>query len=106
MIVFASILILLAVAVVMAMFVRSRAKEGVGVLEVTDKDKEEFKEVRRELGIRRIFMRLIGGFAGISFIAGFATWFQNRADWRISVEMIAISIFLGFCTALLARGSK
>jgi hypothetical protein len=106
MVILASILILLSVAVIVAMFVRSRAKEGVGVFEITDKDKADFKEARRELGVRRILARLAGGFGSIFFIGGVITLFQSRANWGVSVVMIAIGLFLAFCTALLVKASR
>ena len=89
-----------------AVFMRSRAIAGIRVFEVTHKDKVEFQEMRRELGVRRILARLAGGFGSICFIGGVVTLLQNRADWHISLGMIAICGFLALCTSLLLKGFK
>lgn len=95
-----------AVLTCFAIFVRSRAIAGIRIFEITDKDKAELQEARRELGIRRILAKLAVGFGGICFLGSFATLSQNLADWRISVEMFVIGGFLLLCTVLLSRDSK
>ena len=99
-------MILLALSVVVATYVRGKAREGVRVVEITDKDKAQFQEVCRELGVRRILARLLGGIGSIFFIAGVVALFQSRADWRVPVGMIVIGLFLASCVALLVRGSR
>jgi hypothetical protein len=106
MILLVSILILLAVAIIVVMYVHSRAKEGVGVFELTDKDRADLREARREFRVRRILAKLLGGIGSICFIGGVATLIQSRADLQITIEMIVIGLFLAFCAVLLLRGSK
>jgi hypothetical protein len=106
----ATIFIVLAVAVIVAMFVRSRAREGVPVLKITEQDRVELREFRRELGPRRILARLLGGFAGICFVGGVMSLFHRDAsggvDWTIAVVMIVLSQILVLCVWLLVRTTK
>ncbi len=106
----ATIYIVLSVVIVIAMFVRSRAREGVPVFKLTDKDKTDLQEVRREFGIRRILARLLGGFAGLCFIGGVLSLFHREAsgsvDWITAVVMIVLSQILLLCAVLLVRSKK
>jgi hypothetical protein len=103
----ATIFIVLSVGIIVAMFVRSRAREGVPVFKLTAKDRADLQEVRPELGIRRILARLLGGFAGLCFIGGVVSCFQRdssgRVDWTIAVVMIVLSQILLLCVWLLIR---
>ena len=68
------------------------------------------EELIRELSIRRLLGRLLGGFAGISFVAGVMCLFQRdasgRVDWTLGVVLIALSQFLVLCVWLLVRKTK
>jgi len=100
----AIIFIVLAMAIVVAMFVRSRVREGVPVLKLTEKDRVELGEFRRELGVRRILARSLGGFAGVCFIGGVMSLFRRDASgriaWTVAVAMIVLSQnFASMCLA-------
>lgn len=92
--------------IIIAVFVRSRSKEGIGTFEITKKDKAQIHEVRRELGFRRILGRLLGGFGSLAFVAGILSLVQDQAHWGVGMELIAISLFLVLCTVLLLRNTK
>ena len=71
---------------------------------------EQREELVRELSIRRLLGRLIGGFASITFIAGVMSLFRRdasgRVDWPLGVVMIALSLFFALCVRLLIRKKK
>jgi hypothetical protein len=103
----ATIFIVLSVGIIVAMFVRSKAREGVPVFKLTEKDKADLQEVHRELGIRRILARLLGGFAGLCFIGGVMSLFQRdvsgAVNWTVAAVMIVLSQILLLCVWLLIR---
>ncbi len=88
----------LGTAAIVVFFLRDRAREGVRPFEVTDKDKEQFHEMRRELGIRRGFGRLLGTFGGFLVVAGVCSPLysdsSSRGDWHMMVVMIALGFLL------------
>jgi drug/metabolite transporter superfamily protein YnfA len=108
----AVIFIVLAVLTCIAIFVRSRASGRVGVFEITQEDRAALQEVRRELGIRRLLGRLIGGFGGILVLAGLVSPLypdsSGRVDWRIAGVLIAFGSLLVMCAVPLvkARSSR
>lgn len=69
----AIIFIAVATLAILGLFVRSRARQGIRPLELTDKDRAEFREVRREFGIRRVLGRLLGALGGILVVAGLSS---------------------------------
>jgi uncharacterized membrane protein YfcA len=106
----AVIYIVLALVIIVALFVRSRAREGVPVFKLTEKDKSDLREVRRELGIWRVLARLVGGFGSVLFIVGVSSLFYrdpaHRIDATTSGWMIGLSVVLTFCAFLLLRKDK
>jgi hypothetical protein len=106
----AIIFAMLAVVIVVAMFVRSRTREGIPVFKLTARDKAELKETRRVFGIRRILARLLGGFAGVCFIGGVVCLFYREASGRVDCITAVIMIILGqillLCAVLLWRSTK
>ena len=100
----------LGMLLIVAVFVRSRAKEGVRTFEITAKDKTQFQEMRRELGVRRLLARLVGGFAAIFFIVGVSSLIfadsSSKADWKISAVLIAVGVVLAFVARFLVKGSR
>ncbi|HZF00839.1 MAG TPA: hypothetical protein VE344_02985 [Methylomirabilota bacterium] len=100
----------LGILVILVMFVRSRSKQGVRTLEITDKDKAQFQEMRRELGVRRLLARLLGGFAAIFLIAGVSSVIfegsSGKADLKTATVLIAVSLVLVFCVRFLVKNSK
>ena len=106
----AIIYIVLAVVIVVALFVRSRSRERVPVFKLTEKDKADLREVRRELGIWRVLGRLVGGFASVLFIVGISSLLYHdpahRIDTATSAWMIGLSLVLTVCAILLVRKSR
>jgi hypothetical protein len=90
-----------------ALFIRSRAVAGIPTLAVTDTDRAELQNFRREFGIRKILAQIIGTFAGLCFVAGFMSLFnldeRSRADRHTAVVLIVFSQILIFCVWLLVR---
>jgi hypothetical protein len=107
----AIIYILLASILIIAMFGRSRAKEGIPVFKLTQRDKADLREMRRELKIRIVLARLLGGFGSVGFFAGvFSLFHKNesgRADWiTTAAELIVFGSALCLCAVLLLKSAK
>ena len=95
---------------IIAIFVRSRSREGIHRFEFTDRDKTPFQEVRRELGIRRVLGRLLGGFGGLLLIAAICSPFyrstSGREDWSIAAWLTGLGVLLVLCAVPLTRQSR
>jgi len=106
------IFVALATLAILAMFVRSRARQGIRPFEITDEDKADFQEVRREFGIRRVLGGLLGMLGGVLVVGGFlevcSSLFDSFAevDWRTMVVMTALGVALVLCALPLIRQSR
>ena len=96
----------LAILCIVALFAFIRAGGGLR----RSNPAEQRGELFRELSVRRLLGRLLGGFAGIFFIAGVMSLFRRdssgRVDWTTAVVMIGLSQFLVLCIWLLVRRTK
>ena len=88
----------------------SRAREGIRLLEITDKDRAQFKEMRQELGFRRLLGRFVGIFAGLFILAGFLPSIvpdsSLKPDWRVNASLIVIGFVLAFSATRLLKPSR
>ena len=95
---------------IIAIFVRSRAQEGVGPLAVTDADKVQLRQLRRELGPRRVLARLLAGCGGLCLLASVTTPFRpdasGRVHWGAALWLTAAGLLLVLCAVPLVRHSK
>jgi hypothetical protein len=87
-------------------FVCSRAKAGIGIFEVTDKDKAQLQDLRREFGLRNILAGLLVRFGGLMIIAAILLPVFSRVEWIIFAELLTVGIFLFFVGILLERSIK
>src|SRR5437660_11671496 len=89
---------LLGTSAIIAIFVRSRAREGIRPFELTDKDKAQFQEMRSALGIRRVLGRFLGWFGGLFLIAGISSplyWgASGREDWSAAASLTGLGLVL------------
>lgn len=96
-----------AILSVIGLFVRSRCKDGVGILTVTDKEKNELKKLRNEFAPRKLLGQLLAKFAGLFILVGIASPLYahslKKTEWGFVVAMILFGLFLGFCAALLVN---
>jgi peptidoglycan/LPS O-acetylase OafA/YrhL len=102
-------LILGGMAVIIGVFARSRAKAGIGVIEITEKDKTEFNKLCSELNPRRLLGRLIGTFGALLIFTG-VFWpiyadSTHKWDWGAAMGTMAFGIFLVFCATLLENSA-
>ena len=95
---------------IIALFMLSRAREGIRLLEITDKDRAQFKEMRQELGFRRLLGRFVGIFAGLFILAGFLPSIvpdsSLKPDWRVNASLIVIGFVLAFSATRLLKPSR
>jgi len=94
---------------IIALFVRDRARSGIRLLEITDKDKADMKEFRREFALRRFFGGLLGQFGGLSILAGFLSPFYADIvpmDWWASAYCIVVGLVLVFFATRLVKHSR
>jgi|SRR5882724_5923526 len=93
--------------VILAMFVQSRKRKGIRPFEITDKDKAQFKEMRREFGIRKLLVGFIGGLGALFCLSGitYPLYADSNPDlgWRDAFRCLAFGAFLVFCAWLLTR---
>lgn len=106
----AIIFIVLGTLTIVAIFARSRGREGIRPFEVTDKDRAQFQELRRELGFRRVLGRLLGTFGGLLIVGAICSPFYRdssfEAAWYTIVLMMALGLFLVLCAVPLVRHSR
>jgi hypothetical protein len=98
-------LVLGGTAIVVGLFMRSRAKEGIGMTEITVKDRMEFQKARNKLNLRSLLGRLIGTFGALFIFVGlyspFMTEPSHKWDWGAATGVMVVGIFLLFCAALI-----
>ena len=98
-------LVLGGTAIVVGLFMRSRAKAGIGMTEITAKDRMEFGKARNELTLRSLLGRLIGTFGALFIFAGLLSPVYadstHKWDWSAAMGMMVLGIFLVFCAALI-----
>ena len=104
-------LILGGMAVIIGLpFIRSRAKAGIGVIEITEKDRTELKKLRNEFAPRSLLWRLIGTFGALFIFTGlFCPIYADSThkwDWGAAMGSMAFGIFLVFCATLLENPAK
>jgi hypothetical protein len=106
----AVIFILLAMLICITMFVWSSMREGVRPFEITEKDRADLKDIRQELGFRRVLGRLLGMFGGILIISGVFSGvypeFSARDDWGTIFYMIALGLVSVLCGVRFIKHSK
>jgi hypothetical protein len=92
-----------------ALFMRSRNKESGKIFEVTDKDRAQFKELRREFAPRKLLGQLLARLGGLFIIAGICSPLYAhssiKTEWKTALSMIVFGLCLGFCAALLVKPS-
>ena len=88
---------------VAAVFIRSRVREGIPIFAVTDEDKEDFKEMRREFGFRKLLGMLLANLGAIFMLAGVA-WpiFAEPAE-KVNWSAVTFLTLFGFLLVLCAR---
>ena len=106
----AVIYIVLAIVIVVALFVRGRVREGIPVFKLTAQDRADLRRARRELGIRRVSARLVGGLAGFCFIAAILALFHRDrsggVNWTTAVVLTVLSQILLLCAVLLLKSAR
>ncbi len=94
---------------VVGIFVRSRVREGIPVMSVTEEDKAQFKEMRREFSWRNVLGQFLGTLAGLFLLVAVLGPFYSRGesyDWRASAIEIAFGLVLVLCARTLLRKSR
>ena len=93
-----------------AVFMRSRAIAGIGVFEVTDKDRAQFQEARRELNIWGLLARFLGGLGALALMAGMMSFLGlgsfSKPDWRGGIDCFVFGGILILPAVFLAKRSK
>jgi hypothetical protein len=106
----AIIYITLAAVIVIVMFVRSKAKEAAPIFKLTENDKADLREIRRDFSARKLFARLLGGFASLCFISGALSIFHRNAsgqvDWFAAIELVILGQILLLFAVLLFRSAN
>ena len=96
--------------VIIWLFVRSRKREGIRPLEITGKDREQLKELRREFNIWRFSATLLGGFGGLALAVGIMSFFGlgkfDKPDWRGGVACFVVGSILILPAILVAIRDK
>lgn len=103
-------LMLAGVSVIVLVFLRSRRKEGIRPLQVTEKDRMQFREIRRDLNIWRFSARLLGGFGVLALGAGMMSIFgldsSGKIDWRGSIVCFVFGGIFILPAILVARRDR
>src|SRR5450756_1157225 len=93
-----------------AFFLRSRIKDGVGLFEITGKDKKEIQDLKRELNPWRIINGLLLRIGGLLVLAGAASIVRGliagptmRTHWCISLLIIGLGVMCLLPTVLSQR---
>jgi hypothetical protein len=94
---------------IIAIFVRSRAREGIRPFEFTATDKAQFQDLRRAVG-RRVVGRLLGSLGGLFLIAGITSplyWgASGRAGWSTAALLTGSGLLLVLCAVPLTKQSR
>jgi len=106
----AIIYIVLAVVIVIAMFVRSKRREVAPIFKLTERDKANLREIRRDFSVRKLSARIIGGFGSLCFVSGVLSFFHRnvfgQVDWFTAIVLITLSLILLLPAVLLYRSAK
>jgi drug/metabolite transporter (DMT)-like permease len=90
-------------------FMRSRIREGIPILTVTDKDRTQFKQMRREFGLRNVLGRLLATFGALVLLVAVVGPFYSKAeryDWRVSIFAFVFGLTSVLCAKLLMGKSR
>ena len=97
-----------AIAIV-GVFLWSRLRRGIPMVSVTDEDRAQLKDLRRELGLRRMLGRFLGSLGALTLIAGLAQPLYSQGaqyDWSVSAfALLLASIFIACAKPLLRRSA-
>ncbi|HVU28341.1 MAG TPA: hypothetical protein VHG71_11480 [Verrucomicrobiae bacterium] len=98
------------ISVIVWIFVRSRKREGIRPLQVTDKDRKQFREMRRELNIWRFSASFLGGLGALALVAGMMSFFgldtSGSPDWRGGVDCFVFGGILILPAIFVARRDR
>lgn len=98
------------ILVIVWLFVRSRRREGIRPLEVTDKDRKQFREMRRELNIWRFSARFLGGLGALALVSGMMSFFgldtSGKPDWRSGIDCFVFGGILILPAVFVARRDR
>jgi len=102
----ATILIALGTLTVVVVFVISRARQGIRAFEITQSDKAEFQELRRQFGVRRLVGGLLGSLGGLCLAAAITSplYAAPGMDWRAIARLVVTGLLLvSFAVRLVNR---
>lgn len=98
--------IALGILVIIALFVRDRAKQGIRPLQVTDKDKAQLQEFCAEFAPRRLAGQLIGTLGALIVVAAFygvVSSDSSTPKWRTLFFMLITGVALVVAGGLLVK---
>ncbi len=104
----AVLLITLSVLVILALFVRSRTREGGHPFEITDKDKADFRkaghDLRSEFAPRKLVGQLLATLGSLLIACSFYP--SDNWRWRTAFAMLVSGVGLTLAGAWLAKAPK
>jgi len=103
------ILAIVGILTVTLLFLRDRARQGIRPLEITERDRAQLQEMRRELSIRNVlgtafllvgYVSLVGGIAEALFRVITGT---RLVDWHGTAFLIVLGLLLILCADRLRK---
>jgi drug/metabolite transporter (DMT)-like permease len=98
-----------AVLAVIGIFIRSRLRQQIPVLAITEMDKADFKKMRQTFAIRNLLARFIGTFGAVMLFAGICSPFYDHSGKSFWAGVIILLLFGGllvYCSNLLYQKPK
>jgi len=104
----AVLFLVVAIGTILVLFMRSRKREGVGLFEISDKDKAEFREtgseIAKEFAPRRLVGQLLATLGSLLVMAGFYP--TDSIKWSTTFGMFFTGVGLILAGGWLAKPGR